>query len=132
MAFISHQQTWNHASGTTATTIHVMESNGHAFVEAYVDDVQVEIGNLSVDDQYRGIGIGEKILFHIENLIPHFQSYLDNNSVIVEIEPNSPLWLHQWYSKRGYQVRVRDYEDEQEDYEEEEDEEEYPTPTLIG
>lgn len=115
MTFIIHKQEWKHADGTSATTYHVMEIHGRGFVEAYLDDKGLEIGNLSVDNEYRMQGMATKMLGMLENYISKFQYLLDNNRVYVEIEPDAPVWLYRFYRKRGYVVGVRDYETNRDD-----------------
>lgn len=98
--FLVRTQRWCHADGSSSYSVFVMHRKGRSFVEAYVDDDGIFIGNLSVDPQFWRQGLGTATLDVLKDYICSY----DSLSKTVEVESNSPCWMTAWYKRRGYNV----------------------------
>lgn len=86
--------------------------------EATKSSVQLEIGekpfdpfgckvflfDLWVDKEYRGNGIGDRLLDEAEKVVRQMGGY-DTISLEQHLG-ESPMWVRRWYKRRGYEVMM--------------------------
>lgn len=90
-------------------TVLIMQKHGNAFGRLYwfnKDDKSAYLDWLSVDEDYRKMGIGTKL----QEIREHIAKCLNIKTVCLWVYKDT--WMHNWYKRRGY-VDYIDYEDEE-------------------
>lgn len=89
---------------TRMESIYVMSTSGHIFfrLTAYhnwLDDRQIFLSDFSIDEEFRGKGIGDKTLDKIIEVCKE----LGGEQLILGVEEDSEdSWVEKWYERKGF------------------------------